>query len=87
MVPLAFNKDGNVLAARTLDGKVKLWNVTTGKELITLALHDGGALSAAFSPDGRRLVTSGADKAIMWWELPPNAHTYSRLELQMAVPK
>ena len=60
----AFSPDGRSVATAHTDGKVKVWNATTGREELSLP-HHFGSLSAdssylAFSPDGRRLVTSGS---------------------------
>jgi WD40 repeat protein/tetratricopeptide (TPR) repeat protein len=35
-------------------------------DLLTLEGHRGGACAAAYSPDGRRLATAGADGAAVW---------------------
>src|SRR5262249_19170531 len=42
-------------------GEVKVWDARTGKELFELKRHTGDVSSVAFSPDGTRIVTSGAD--------------------------
>ena len=41
------------------DKTAKVWEVQTGKELFTQAGHDGRVASATYSPDGRRIITSG----------------------------
>ena len=56
----AFSTDGKTLATAGGDGTVKLWNVATGLELLTLQGSFGGTepmgWCVAFSPDGRLLA-------------------------------
>ncbi len=40
---------------------MKLWDTTTGREILTLHGHGGEVTSIAFSPDGRRLASVGSD--------------------------
>src|SRR2546428_487148 len=40
----------------------------TGRERLCFFAHEKGALSVAFAPDGRTLVTSGGDKMIRRWD-------------------
>jgi WD40 repeat protein len=37
-----------------------------------LLRHEQGALSAAFSPDGKRIVTASSDKTARIWDIPPD---------------
>src|SRR5262249_19027568 len=39
-----------------------VWEATTGKPLLTLLGHSAPVLSAAFSPDGTRIVTASKDR-------------------------
>jgi WD40 repeat protein len=43
-------------ATASLDGTVRIWDVETGRELLTLTGQAEAALRLAFSPDGRRLA-------------------------------
>ena len=56
-----------VLASASEDGKVTLWNVKDGTEMKSWVAHNGGALWAEFSPDGR-LATCGRDKVAKIWD-------------------
>jgi WD40 repeat protein/serine/threonine protein kinase/tetratricopeptide (TPR) repeat protein len=42
-------------------GETKVWDTRTWKPLFDLKGHTGGVASAAFSPDGTRIVTAGGD--------------------------
>jgi serine/threonine protein kinase/WD40 repeat protein len=57
---LAFSADGRRLATLAFHGadydcELKLWDVTSGRDLFTLAPLGGRPIDLAFDPDGRRL--------------------------------
>lgn len=45
-----------------------LWEIATGKKKLDLIGHDRPIKSAAFSPDGKRIVTGGGDGTAMVWD-------------------
>ena len=64
---ISFSPDGSRLATASFDSSARVWDISTGRELLRLAGHDRTIHSVAFSPDGSRLATSGDDgKAILW---------------------
>jgi WD40 repeat protein len=40
---------------------MRLWDAESGRALGSLSGHQGGVSIAAFSPDGKRVVTAGDD--------------------------
>jgi WD40 repeat protein len=50
------------------DDKIaRVWNAVNGKELLTLAGHEGPVATAVFSPDGNILTASEDGTARLWW--------------------
>jgi WD40 repeat protein len=41
------------------DSTLKLWDAETGREIGTLAGHEGGVETCAYSPDGARVLSAG----------------------------
>ena len=67
--PLAFSTDGKTLASGSFDG-VKLWNLATGREVITFKA-DVDTLFVNFSPDGQTLAAGGgSDGKVHLWRAP-----------------
>jgi len=65
---VVFSADATRLAMGTVDGAVRVWDVTAAREVATIKLPMPGAARASFSPDGTRIVTAGADGAARMWE-------------------
>ncbi|MEJ2263427.1 MAG: BTAD domain-containing putative transcriptional regulator [Anaerolineales bacterium] len=48
---------------------VRIWDVASGEEVMTLAGHIDGSNEADFSPDGTRLFTVGTDTTAKMWDV------------------
>jgi WD40 repeat protein len=75
---LAFSPaDGRLLAAPSGLKDIKFWDVSTGREVLTLSGHDGRVLRLAFSPDGLLLASGSEDRTVKVWrqvsDLPTEA--------------
>jgi WD40 repeat protein len=64
---VAFSPDGQTLASSSTDNTIKLCNVGTGQELLTLTGHTDHIDSVAFSPDGQILASGSRDHTIKIW--------------------
>ena len=83
---LSFSPDGKYLASggnrpysgrpymwsQSEEGEVKVWKVSTGKELLCFKSNDAAFYSVCFSPDGKHLATSGLgpdDQPVKIWSV------------------
>jgi WD40 repeat protein/formylglycine-generating enzyme required for sulfatase activity len=66
---VSYSTDGKRIVGGGLRGPIKVWNAKTGKEMLTLKGHSGAVASVAFSPDDKRIVSSGStDKTLKVWD-------------------
>jgi WD40 repeat protein len=62
---LAFSPDGDRLAEMDTDGTVRLFDTTSGEEVLVLHRHSAGG-EVVFSPDGSMLATQGGGLVRIW---------------------
>src|SRR5882672_6180584 len=74
-ISVAFSPDGKILAAGGYDRMVKLWDVTSGKQIGTLQGHGAVVFSIAFSPDGKTLASASADGTVKLWNVGEKQET------------
>ena len=69
----ALSRDGaRVLTLVTADSAARVWNSANGALLAILEGHTDSVLSAAFTADGRRVVTASQDGTARIWDLRPD---------------
>lgn len=68
-----FDVTGNLVLTTSWDKTARIWNLATRELMLELPKgskgfdgHDGPVRSAAFSPDGKLVVTASAEKARIW---------------------
>ena len=64
---------GKRVATASKDKTVKLWDATSGQEMLSLKGHSGVVWSVAFSPDGNRLASAGSDRTVKVWDARPRS--------------
>jgi WD40 repeat protein len=68
---LAFCPSGKrLLASGSADGTVKLWDVNTATNVVTLSDHSNSVYCVRFSADGKILATADEDGTIKLWTMP-----------------
>ena len=59
---VAFSPNGAQLASVANGGTVRVWDMATGEQTLTFEGHQGARDAIAFSPDGKKIVTSGGEQ-------------------------
>lgn len=70
LVTTTFSPDGTLLAASGVDGIIRIYGTSDGKQITELKGHSGMVNYLLFSPVGNRLVTCGEDGTIRLWSIP-----------------
>ncbi len=65
----AFSPDGKTLACGSFGNIIKLFDVTTGKELTNFVGHGDVVVSISFSPDGKTIASGSWDTTSKLWDV------------------
>jgi tetratricopeptide (TPR) repeat protein len=71
VMSVVFSPDGKTLAAGTQFNLVKLWDTTSGKEMLSLSQErewSSSVVSLGFSPNGRTLATGSNRGTVRLWD-------------------
>jgi hypothetical protein len=68
VMKLTLSLDGRMLATADYEGRVTIWNLTTGAVKHSITADESYVNAMALSPDGETLVTGGATRALRFWD-------------------
>jgi WD40 repeat protein/tetratricopeptide (TPR) repeat protein len=68
---VAWSDDGARIVSGRWDKTVRVWDASTGKELLTLKGHTGSVNGVALSADARRIISGGGEVKV--WDAGPGA--------------
>ncbi|MDW3211832.1 MAG: caspase family protein [Reichenbachiella sp.] len=66
---VVYSPDGKFIATGSRDNSIKLWEVSTGREIRTFLGHINPVNIVAFDPSGRWLASGSSDNSIIIWEV------------------
>ncbi len=67
---VSFSSNGKIMASGSSDDTIKLWNTSTGDELLlNMTKHTEDVNSVDFSPDGTTLASGSDDSTIKLWNV------------------
>jgi WD40 repeat protein len=71
---VAISQDGKRFATAGANRTIKVWDVASGAELMTLTGHSAPVVTLAFGPDGQ-LASGGEDHSVVVWDLATRTGT------------
>jgi WD40 repeat protein len=80
----AFSPDGALLATAGRDGHIRLWEVSSGRALRSLASHPTGVWRVVISPDGKTLASTSLQEPVIRLYEVASGREIDRLEGHLA---
>src|SRR5207249_4271547 len=74
-------RDSKLVASSNTDNTIKIWDVTSKRELRTLTGHTSNIESLDFSPDGRLLASASDDGGTFLWDVSTGQHLLTLVSL------
>ncbi|WP_242051375.1 nSTAND1 domain-containing NTPase [Nostoc spongiaeforme] len=72
---VSFSSDSKTLASADEKGRVKLWDITTGKEVAKIEVNFSQGVSISYSPDGKQIaVARGEETVVLNFDLEDLLH-------------
>ncbi|CUU07126.1 delta-60 repeat domain-containing protein [Candidatus Kryptobacter tengchongensis] len=66
---VAISSDGKYIVSGSQDKTIKLWDISTGREIRTFKGHTDWITSVAISPDGKYVISGSYDKTLKIWDI------------------
>ncbi|KAG9070430.1 hypothetical protein KI688_007966 [Linnemannia hyalina] len=67
VLSVVFSPDSQQIAFGGTDETVRVWDVTSGEELLAMEGHTGSIYSVDYSPCGKLIASAGYDKTVRLW--------------------
>jgi len=68
-ITMKFSPNCKYIISGSSDNTLKLWDITTGKEIRTYLGHSGSVNTVAFTSDSKYIISGSSDKTIKLWEV------------------
>ncbi len=81
---VAVAHDSQRAASASIDGSVRVWNLTSGEVLALIPGTKAPVHAVAFAPDGKTLASAGADKIVRLWDLSELKSDYVEITKEKA---
>jgi WD40 repeat protein len=66
---LAISPDDRLVVNSGSDGKISVWEIETGRNLLNIKAHHTHILGLAFTANGKQLISASLDRYIKVWDL------------------
>ncbi len=74
VISVTYSADGSVLATRSWDKTIRLWDADTGRLRHTLSGHQDDVDIVVFSPDGTTVASGSQDNTVRLWNAITGEH-------------
>lgn len=77
VLAVTISPDSNYAATGSRDKTIKLWELSSGREVRTFFGHEGSVNCIDFSRDGKYMITSSGDKTVRLWDVLAGKEIFS----------